>query len=125
MNIERLLNVAKALRESKRPGNFTMRRYVNVCGTPACAFGHYAAREDLQDDFSINTKEDPHRHFDEGVHDRQTGAPIMYDAEKVCEHFGATYEQLVPFFEYNGCGNAKTASEAAEWIERWVANLAA
>jgi hypothetical protein len=120
MNKERLLNVAKAQRESKHPEHFTMHRYVNKCGTPACAFGHYAAREDLQDDFSINTEEDPHRHFDEGVHDRHSGEPIMYDADSVSEHFEAPYEELVQFFEYDGCGGAKTASEAAEFIERFV-----
>lgn len=122
MNKERLLNVAKALRESKRPEKFTMRRYVNVCGTPACAFGHYAAREDLQDEFSINTKEDPCRFSDEGVHERHNGHQIMFDHEIVCEHFGSSYEELAVFFEYNGCGNAKTAEAAAEFIENWCAS---
>ena len=33
---KRLLNVARALRESKHPEQFTMTEYVNPCGTPAC-----------------------------------------------------------------------------------------
>lgn len=47
MNKERLLNVAKALRESTTPPDlFTMRFVMRECGTPACALGHYAARGD-------------------------------------------------------------------------------
>lgn len=58
----RLLNVARALRESPNPKAFTMLRFVHGddsfsntvgsaadwCGTPACALGHYGSRTDLQ-----------------------------------------------------------------------------
>ena len=52
---QRLLNVVRALRESPKPKAFSMDWYgygpneAFPCGTPQCALGHYAAREDLQD----------------------------------------------------------------------------
>lgn len=121
MNKERLLNVAKACRESRNPDQFSMARYVNTCGTPACAFGHYAARADLQDEFSINTEQNPKRWNDEGVHDKKTGEQIWYDSDEVLAHFDATEEELKVLFNTRGCGGARTPEQAAEYIERFVA----
>lgn len=109
----RLLNVAKACRESKHAADFTMERFGHVCGTPACALGNYAARRDLQDDFSLSKfgslRERRHRH-DIGIND-----------EPVLKHFGITNDQSDQLFGQNGCGNAMTAIQAAKYIERFVA----
>lgn len=113
MNNERLLNVAKALRESPKPRDFSMGRYVNHCGTPACAFGHYASRNDLQqfckfDQISIVSFDDE-------------DSLVDYDDPETCEHFGVTRDESILIFREDGCGRAKTAVEAAEFIENFVA----
>jgi hypothetical protein len=140
MNKERLLNVAKALRESPNPDHFDMRRYVNQCGTPACAFGHYAARDDLQDAFSINTTQDPNRWPHQGVYLRATAAEIHFGRPEVLSHFDLAPWQLNELFgsadDYEEDGDydelsvpsyarlartCKTPGEAADYIERFVA----
>lgn len=117
MNKERLLNVAKALRESPNPERFSMRLYAHACDTPACALGHYA-HSDLQDEFALGD--------DDFVYHQPTGRQVnAYDRE-VLEHFDFGYsedgEELSrELFSSHGCGGARTALKAAEFIERWVA----
>jgi hypothetical protein len=122
MNAERLLNVARALREAPDNGNFTMEFYCWSgkefdCGTPACAIGHYAARQDLQKLFFIANGQMM-------VHYPNGDWPIMVDSDKSIvplQHFGITYEEWDELFDVDGCGNAATAIEAAEYIEQFVA----
>lgn len=115
---KRLLRVAQALREAKHPEDFTMARYVNECGTPACALGHYASRRDLQKllelckdkwrDFGIMYVGEPN---DAGIYD-----------PKVLEHFGITENGSTELFGGVGCGDAKTPTEAADYIDAFVKN---
>jgi hypothetical protein len=109
MHAQRLLNVARALRESRNPEQFTMGRYVNMCGTPGCALGHYAARHDLQDYFRLN------QHWLESS--RPDPMEIIYGA---MDHFEITEKQSDELFSEVGCGNAKTPIQAAEYIEAFV-----
>ncbi len=118
---ERLLNVAKALREAPIPEAFHMRWFTHSdrqqqfpCGTPMCALGHYAARTDLQSEFlidswgtmqAIDEKGEPHC-------DRMKAAQI---------HFGLTDKELEEIFEIHGCGDAQTPMQAAQYIEGFVA----
>lgn len=130
MNRERLLNVAKALRESPNPGAFSM-EFINVtyagCRTPACAIGHYAHRKDLQDAFALREGEGG---FYE-AHSSDSYA-LRYDGPQVRAHFDITEGQARQLFRDSnldedgegdlcGCGGAETAIEAAEYIERFVA----
>lgn len=126
----RLLNVAKALRESKQPEKFDMGTYVasvegtaetEFCGTPACAVGHYASRPDLQDLLAIKVRQDglglyPYLAF------AGTVCAASYVSEDVLEHFGITEDEADELFDEEGCGDAKTPVEAAEYIERFVAD---
>lgn len=126
MNTERLLNVAKALRESPAPDRFTMES-IHACGTPACALGHYAARPDLQSEFRLQM---PYGF------EMANGAEMTpeLDGPEICGHFGISKQQALQLFsdsqDYDdergpigaGCGDAKTAIEAAEYIERFVAD---
>lgn len=119
MNKERLLNVARALRESPNPDRFDMSMYVHSCGTPACALGHYAHRTDLQDVFVIDEDGDLLVREDGGLRWAQnpmTAADI---------HFGLAREFGNELFDTDGCGGAETAIEAAEYIERFVARFEA
>lgn len=115
---KRLLNVARALRESKVPKDFSMACFVNDCGTPACALGHYASRRDLQREFDLT----------------DTGAVCNSDGLKVrvgslildwlgdaLPHFGLSPRETSELFTGDGCGNAKTVKQAARYIERFVA----
>jgi hypothetical protein len=117
MNRERLLNVARALRESPNPDAFTMDYYIAPCGTPACAFGHYVSRPDLQTDFLVDGI---------GIRDANTGRPIGHTSQVVRSHFGISLKQTVELFDDStdqgagGCGGAKTPLEAAEYIEDFV-----
>jgi hypothetical protein len=125
MNKERLLNVAKALRESEKPHEFDMGDYVNDCGTPACALGHYAFRTDLQTLCVIKNRGDGSFLIEYREHDDERGYDRLdFDDGSVLEHFGISIEEAEDLFSSNGCGEAQTPNEAAEYIERFVATAA-
>ena len=105
---KRLLNVAKALRESPAPERFSMEYYAHRdCGTPACALGHYAARRDIQRTFTIER-------------DGAFGFDIEYEGQ-IGDHFGLFDEEVNELFGTFGCRDAKTPAQAARYIERFVA----
>lgn len=118
MNKERLLNVAKALRESPNPDMFDMGLYALSCGTPGCAWGHYCHRRDLQNEFMLDKHGDPVSVStdEEGRHRDAELSSDMID-----KHFDLPSTAVVKLFGSHGCGNAQTAIEAAEYIERFVA----
>lgn len=134
MDADRLLNVAKALRESPNPDKFDMGSYVHPCGTPSCAFGHYALRSDLQSEFTAHAAPN----FWQGVDIVGGKLDISYADERVLDHFEITENQADQLFGDPGLAkdrvmaeeipesaflslNARTANEAADWIERFVA----
>lgn len=129
MNKERLLNVAKALRETKFVAEFDMSRHVTECGTPACAFGNYAARYDLQDTFITFATTDRAA----GILTRIDGKYAGYTSDAVLDHFDITSEESNELFgsgrdrlddEDSTYGRldrtCKTPEEAAAYIERFV-----
>jgi hypothetical protein len=122
MNKERLLNVARALRESKQPGAFSMERYMHPCGAPACALGHYASREDLQSEFKLRHNipgDDEWLNASNGVVDKH-GVPVHYDSSVIQEHFEIGWDDAEELFSENGCHFARTANDAAAYIYHWV-----
>lgn len=129
MNTERLLNVARALRESPAPEKFTMGSYLHTCGTPACALGHYAARRDLQSIFKpfkgkwagFVSLVEPRYEIDPDGDNYFSAHDVDYDEKEVLEHFEIDDEQARELFSGEGCGGARTAFEAAEYIENFVA----
>lgn len=127
---QRLLNAATALRESEQPSKFDMIKYVNQCGTPACVFGHYAARTDMQnliqisklwDGFTLEyTERTQLAYNDKNLTQLYKGAD--YDDDLVLEHFGITYDESNDLFSHVGCNHARTAIKAAEYIENFLAD---
>lgn len=119
----RVLNVAVSLRESPEPNGFTMRRYINPCGTPACAFGHYASRTDLQKlvVFGDNKLDifysDKIKATSNTCYNRAD-----FDDDLVQEHFGITLDESTELFGTVGCGRAKTTLQAANYIEGFLEN---
>jgi hypothetical protein len=86
MNKARLEKLIVAL-EGVKPKEFDMTVYVHPCGTPACVFGHFAARSDLQKKFALS---------DDGwspVHLRKNKEPIDYYDDEVLAYFGVTRTQ--------------------------------
>lgn len=117
INKERLLNVSRALRESPAPEHFNMSIYVHECGTPACALGHYGLRQDLQSLLVYA----PDKPYGKDLRSAETRQLVSYQDYEVLEHFGITYDQSEELFDSDGCGNAQTAIEAAQYLEEFVA----
>lgn len=96
---QRLLDVARACREAPRTNSFTMERFANPCGSPACALGNYAIRTDLQNRFSIEMS---------GTYKQYwlflDGALCQYDDVAVCEWFGISEDESGELFSTLGCG---------------------
>jgi hypothetical protein len=113
IHAQRLLNVARALRESLIPDHFDMGIYAHHCGTPACAIGHYASRTDLQDLLFLSKGGN--------LCSATTRDSIDYYEAWVLQHFGITDEQSDELFSPQGCGNAETPNQAADFIEAFVA----
>lgn len=127
MNKERLLNVARALRDAHADDKLRAEFYMGVevheaCGTPACALGHYAARSDLQDVWKIEKR--PRSGMFRMVFTRpeeHDGEEIAYyDDAAVFNHFGIDEDDHAALFSAEGCDLATTPLEAAEFIENYV-----
>lgn len=120
---QRMLNVARALRESPNPENFDMGDVLDHCGTPGCAFGHYVFRTDLQSTFKpvhcgLSKDEEGWWWMPAWA---ESGQHAAYYDTGVAEHFGIDADEQFDLFEADGCGRARTAIEAAEFIERFAA----
>lgn len=131
----RLLNVAKALRESQNPEAFDMDFYVHGdgwapdsaesgfdCGTPACALGHYASRTDLQKTFKIVKERDLYTEAPKAELCLRDGSGAIYQEPEVGAHFGLDVGECEDLFGPLGCGGAKTPKAAAKFIEKFVKN---
>ena len=114
MNEERLRNVVKALRESPAPLNFTMSYWGQGCGSPACAMGHYAFREDLQDVYILNELGDIQKV------DRVVSEILQLPFESFAKHFDLSQQETMALFGSNGCNKAKTIEEAIAYIEDFI-----
>jgi len=120
MNIyaQRLLNVARAIREGSE---FDMSSFAHTCGTPSCAMGHYAARDDLQDDFII-AKTSPGCHPEWWPMHLETGNSDGVDSKVLAEYFGLEAYEVCELFGIWGCDHArKDAAKAIAFIEAFVA----
>lgn len=133
MNKARLLNAAKAVRESPKPGEFTMEIFGKSepgspkgCGTPCCVLGHYASRVDLQEDFELIHDASMPRSISKlspkGLGNIWTwrDSNLGIDSELVLTHFDISRAESFELFGPNGCGNAKTPEAAAYYIEKFV-----
>lgn len=113
MKTERLLNVAKACRETKYPNQFTMSKFGWRCGAPGCALGNYAVREDLQDEFSLDAQTHELRL-------RRIPGFVGVDDERLLRHFGIDYATSQKLFGTHGCGGAVSPEQAAQFIEQYA-----
>ena len=107
MNIykQRLLNAARAVRESPAPHRFNMDYYLHADGTPGCVIGHYCARTDLQDAYRTTF----------GGHIIATSLN-----DDPLKHFGITGAEHNLLFSGRGCCGAQTVEQAARYIEAFA-----
>jgi hypothetical protein len=112
MNRERLLKVARALRESPHAELFTMSRYA-YWGKPCDALAHYAARTDLQSEFKLSR-------FRDRVY-TSSGKRVHWFSPEVLDHFALSRDEAELLFAGDGCNEAQLPVEAASYIERFVA----
>lgn len=119
LQIARLNKCAQILREAaKRYGRkndwlngYCQAIYTHDCGTPACAFGHYAAAHPKR--FAISKRD---------------GFPVLmvagvypfYGLDAAKEEFELSQSEVIELFGGNGCGGAKTALQAAQYIEKFI-----
>jgi len=135
MNKERLLLAARVLREAAKQReiakdhqpHFNMCRFVNDCGTPACVLGHYAVRKDVQELFALGIENISHFAYsvrgellyrESTVHEYR---PTDYYSPEVRGHFDINMDECEALFGPIGCNNALTEEEAADFIEKCVA----
>jgi len=120
MNKQRLQNVVRAVREGRNE-DFNMSIYANHCGTPACALGHYAARGDLQEVFSLSSVNGDS--FKIPVYNN-TFTSIHTPFTVAAEHFDITIAETVELFSSSGCGKIGrepiTAKQAIAYIENFI-----
>lgn len=117
---QRLLNAAQSVLDYDHsedkvvPGEIYMGSYIKPCGAPACVLGHYAAREDLQDDFRVQYR---------GIISRWqlTDGGLGYDSIQVRAHFNIRLDESLALFGEYGCGNAKHPEQVSEFINNFVA----
>lgn len=114
MNKDRLLNVAKACRETLHPTEFSLITF-HKCGTPGCVLGNYAYRQDLQDDFMLGNESGLYKRGEATI-----GNLLWHGSDVVCNHFNINRAQADELFGLTGCGRARTAEEAADYIEDFV-----
>ena len=127
LNLSRLRNVAIALRDAAKDKllaqQFDMDRYghavdifsKDTCGTPSCALGHYAARNDVQSFLKLNVNGDL-------VYARKSKGRILgadFSDRRVRRYFGLTPTETANIFDTGGCNNAASPGWAALFIERF------
>lgn len=114
MNAEKLLKLADILdaaheaHQRKGGPGYNQMRYTHSCGTPACAFGHWAAAHPERFETTprgVSLRERPGRH------------PLCL----AMLEFNLTSEQAYELFDADGCGEATTHKQAAEYIRDFVA----
>ena len=117
MNAEKLLKLADILdaaheaHQRKGGPGYDQRRYTHSCGTPACAFGHWAAAH--PDRFEII-----HRAFIRLREPREL--QLLHPSAIATMEFDLTYGQALELFGVDGCGGATTHKQAAEYIREFV-----
>jgi hypothetical protein len=140
LGLKRLKVLRKVLRDASRNPYFntifTMKQYgyespythdpaleenihLNTCGTPACAMGHYAARRDLQRSFWLDPDGEM-KLAGRGGSIKNNDSFEESCGDDYAKHFSITERQADMLFGGEGCGNAETPKEAADYISSFI-----
>jgi hypothetical protein len=91
--LARILDTADAEHRENGEPTYSQCLYVHPCGTPACALGHYVKRT------------------------RRTQSRALDEAKE----FGLRHAEADELFWAGGCGGARTAKQAAKYIQKFIA----
>lgn len=110
LKLAEILDVADAQHRKKKEPTYVQNATIHDCGTPACALGHWAAANK--------------RRF---KYDRRSGiVALLDDPENIAvsvigaREFDLSMGQAVELFSGWGCGEARTAKQAARYIRTFV-----
>lgn len=104
-----ILDVADAVHRANKEPTYDQQQIKHNCGTPGCAIGHWIRHSRGRIIFYSN-----------GLltHEEVFGAEGISAVGSI--EFRITRDQSVELFAGDGCGNAKTAKQAAKYIRRFV-----
>lgn len=94
---------------------FSMEVYGMDCNTPCCVLGHYCARHDIQRQFRLCDGI-----TDALIIDLFGEDLVQYNHPAILRHFGITADEAHELFSVDGCGKAKTATQAQEYLQRFI-----
>lgn len=89
------------------------------CGSPACAWGHYVINNKRRRARILKGLGDDEVYDDAVINEGYVKLPTMVAAG---EEFALGEEERNKLFESDGCGRAKTGTEAAKFIRNFVKN---
>lgn len=129
-----ILDTADARHRMKKERVYGQMDIAHPCGTPACALGHWAFNERRRWRYQINTY--THDHLADGsaptapvvfavvqLKTRRPQGDCGYLFEDAINDFGITTKQAYELFDIDGCGDARTAKQAARYIRKFVKRL--
>lgn len=117
MNFTRLRALASMLyhedrrRKQKQMPRYYQPSYTHPCGTPACAFGTWAANNPER--FTFIDRQIPLLQL--------PGDVRLHGMEAAMKEFGLSYKHVDELFSSTGCNRAKTARQASLYIKGFIA----
>lgn len=110
LKLANILDTADAAHRKRKEPTYSQYEFTHDCGTPACALGHWAAAN-------------PRRWYFEGSlypQLRNAGSPYTSPLDDACDEFSIDSDETQELFDVGGCGNARTAKQAAKYIRAFV-----
>lgn len=105
--LAKILFTADTKHKKKKEMPYDQGRWLNPCGAPACALGHWAAHNPTR--WTLTRLDSPHL--------RRGSDGVYQDAMK---EFGIDQDGFYALFTGNGCGGAHTAKEASRFIREFA-----
>ena len=108
LRLAAILDKADALHKKRGEPTYDQDRIVHPCGTPACAWGHWAH------DQRVNAKRKMEKWYDDNL------AAVREFALALARDEDGEVIEAEELFGGFGCDNAETAKQAAKYIRAFV-----
>lgn len=126
-----ILDTADAEHRKKKEPVYNQMSMDHLCGTPACALGHWAFNNPRRWRYerialpavSWMDSKVPEFYVEVCLKARQSGSAWRLSFSEAANDFGITDMQADELFSGEGCGNARTAKQAARYIRKFVKRL--
>jgi hypothetical protein len=116
-----VLDIADKGHELGDEKGYDQGKWVNECGSPACALGHYAAQYPKRFVLNPNWVSPVGGRPYPVIQLRGSDARLGPQSTGILEEFSITSSESEELFSGSGCGDATTAKEAAAYIRKFVA----